>query len=134
MGCSQSIQVLNQLPSPGVTLHRSVLFSARFAGTSLKKHWLVQMLNPLTPQFCFNVSCHILAVSSFALCPCVLLILFHQLMGSSILISGSCFHHDSRILGALSLFPTCLQLVAHLSPTCFSLVPLSIPCSHRKIS
>ena len=50
-------------PNWGVlTLHRSVLISARFAGASLKKHSGVQMLNPWTPQFSLNVSCHILAV------------------------------------------------------------------------
>ena len=83
-----------------------------------KKHSRVQLLNPWTPQFCLNVSCHILAVSSFVL-----------LMGSKKL-----FLRDpvsTMILGfsvLYHLFPSCLQLVAHLSPTCFSLVPLSIPC------
>jgi hypothetical protein len=106
-------------PNWGVlTLHRSVLISARFAGASLKKHSRVQLLNPWTPQFCLNVSCHILAVSSFVL-----------LMGSK-----KFFLRDpvsTMILGfsvLYHLFPSCLQLVAHLSPTCFSLVPLSIPC------
>ena len=106
-------------PNWGVlTLHRSVLISARFAGASLKKNSRVQLLNPWTPQFCLNVSCHILAVSSFVL-----------LMGSK-----KFFLRDpvsTMILGfsvLYHLFPSCLQLVAHLSPTCFSLVPLSIPC------
>lgn len=67
MGCSQSIQVLNQLPSPGVTLHRSVLFSARFAGTSLKKTLVGSDAKPMDTTILFQ--CVMSHSGCFEFCP-----------------------------------------------------------------
>ena len=54
-----------------------------------------------------------------------------------ILFEGSCFHHDSRILGALSLVsqlsPTCCPLVPHLFLTCPPFHPLLENLSKKMI-